>query len=72
MNLNDRKLDIIEEVLNLEDENTISLLENALKSPKKMKKSLADFVGILSTKDAKNMRKVIEEGCETIHTDDWK
>lgn len=72
MNLNERKLEIIEEVLHLEDENTISLLENTIKTPKKIEKSLADFVGILSAKDAKSMRKIIKEDCETIHADDWK
>ena len=72
MNLNNRKLEIIEEVLHLEDEATISILENTLKKSTKKAKSLDYFTGILAAKEANKMRKAIEEDCETITKDDWK
>ncbi|HNY55427.1 MAG TPA: hypothetical protein PKI86_07365 [Chitinophagales bacterium] len=72
MNLNERKLEIIEEILHLEDENTISLLENTLRKSTEKPKSLAYYAGILTSKEANNMRKIIEEDCETINKDDWK
>jgi hypothetical protein len=34
--------------------------------------SIYDFVGILSKKESNEMRKAIEETCETINPDDWK
>jgi len=73
MNLNERKLEIIEEILHLSDESKIAFLENALKlSNKKSSAKLSDFSGILSDKEAEKMRKVIEETCEVIYEEDWK
>ncbi|MCC6515920.1 MAG: hypothetical protein IT275_06150 [Chitinophagales bacterium] len=72
MNLKARKLDIIDEILHLEDENTILMLEDALKNKKKSKKHLTNYTDILSSKEAEKMKKAIKEGCEVIKTDEWK
>lgn len=66
MNLNARKIEIIEEIIQLSDESKIALLENTLilKNKKSSKVSLSDFSGILSNNDAAKMRKVIDETCE--------
>lgn len=72
MNLKERKLEIIEEILHLSDENKIALLENTLKKNKSPKKLLSDFSGILTTKEADKFRKIIEQNSEIIYEEDWK
>lgn len=72
-----RKMHLIEQVLQVESEKILSELENVLQKskksvPKAQKVSIYDFVGILSKKEANQMRKAIEETCETINPDDWK
>lgn len=41
-------------------------------SKKERQPTIYDFVGILTKQEASQMRKAIEETCETIHPDDWK
>jgi hypothetical protein len=36
------------------------------------KKSFHDLVGIMNKKDAEEMKRIIEEGCEQIDEDGWK
>lgn len=72
-----RKIHLIEEVLKVNNEDTLMKLEDVLKgikttATKKKKPSIYDFVGIISTKEANAMTKAINETCETIHADDWK
>lgn len=73
-----RKMHLIEEVLKVTDEATLTKLEGVLKklekksSAKKNKPSIYDFVGILTRKESGEIRKAIEETCETINPDDWK
>jgi hypothetical protein len=73
-----RKIHLIEEVLKLTNETTLSELEGILfktrkkTTAKKSKPSIYDFVGILTKKEADKMKKAIEETCETIHPNDWK
>jgi len=69
-----RKMHLIEEVIKVEDESTLNELETVLKKSKKHsnKKSIYDFVGVLSDKDAKQMKKAIQETCEIVHVDEWK
>ena len=72
-----RKIHLIEEVLKVTDEAILIELESVIKKSKKKnekekKPSIYDFVGILTKKEANNMRKAIEETCETINPDDWK
>ena len=78
MFLEARKIYLIEEVLKVTNEATLIRLEGVLKKsekksfPKKKKPSIYDFVGILTKKESGEMRKAIEETCETINPDDWK
>jgi hypothetical protein len=72
-----RKIHLIEEVLKVTNEATLIELETVIekskkKTEKEKKTSIYDFVGILTKKEANDMRKVIEETCETINPDDWK
>lgn len=72
-----RKIHLIEGVLKVDSERVLMELENVLQRSKKAvtkdkKASIYDFVGILSKKEASQMRKAIDEACETINPDDWK
>lgn len=70
-----QKIHIIEEVLKVDDASTLNELESYLKKSKKVKsskKSIYDFVGVLSDKDAEKMKSAIKETCEIINEDDWK
>ncbi len=72
-----RKIHLIEEVLKVTNEATLIELETVIKKSKKKsdkekKPSIYDFVGILTKKEANEMRKAIEETSETINPDDWK
>jgi len=70
-----RKIQLIEEVLKVTDELLLCELETVLKKARKTKLkklSMNDFVGVLSKKDATEMRKAIKETAETINPDDWK
>ncbi|CAM3987774.1 hypothetical protein SAMN06265348_104451 [Pedobacter westerhofensis] len=76
MHLETRKLHLIEEMLKVKSEATLSALEKLLKSTnsKTVKKtpSLKDFSGIWSKDEAEEMERIIAQSCETIHPDDWK
>jgi hypothetical protein len=70
-----RKIHLIEEVLRVSDEATLSELETVLKKSKDRvvgKKSILDFVGVISVKEAKIMSKAIHETCEIGNDNDWK
>jgi UDP-glucose 6-dehydrogenase len=70
-----RKMQLIEEVLKVNNNDTLTALEIVLKKSKtsKAKKlSIYDFVGILTKKETSDMRKAIKESAETINADDWK
>ena len=70
-----RKMHLIEEVLKIKNEDTLSELESVLKKSKKVKNakpSAHDFAGLLSKKDASLIEKAIQDGCEQIHINDWK
>ena len=76
MHIETRKLHLIEEMLKVKSEATLSALEKLLKSTnnKTVRKtpSLKDFSGIWSKDEAEEMERIIAESCETIHPDDWK
>ena len=76
MHIETRKLHLIEEMLKVKSEATLSALEKLLKNTnnKTVKKtpSLKDFSGIWSKDEAEEMERIIAESCETIHPDDWK
>lgn len=71
-----RKIHLIEQVLKADNDELLEQLENvfskSLHPVKGQKPSIYDFVGVISKKDAGQMRKAIEETCETINPDDWK
>lgn len=71
-----RKLHLIEELLKVKSESIWISLENVLKKNSEKiadeKHSIYDFVGILSDREAKDMKAAIAEACETINEDDWK
>ena len=74
-----RKIHLIEEVLKVNNEDTLIKLEgvfNELKTEsaitKKKKISIYDFVGIINNKEANEMTKAINECCENINPDDWQ
>jgi len=72
-----KKLHIIEEVLKIKSESTLSALENFLKKSKKDEKmakemGFKEFSGIWSKDEAEEIERIISESCETIHPDDWK
>lgn len=76
MHIETRKLHLIEEMLKVKSEATLSALEKLLKNTnnRTVKKtlSLKDFSGIWSKDEAEEMERIIAESCETIHPDDWK
>jgi hypothetical protein len=72
-----RKMHLLEEVIKVKSEAVLIELEGVLKkSSSKVKKekepSIYDFLGILSKKEASQMRKAIAETCETIDENEWK
>lgn len=72
-----RKIHLLEDVLKEKDEAILIELESVLRRSRHkasggQKPSIYDFVGILSKEEADEMRKAIEETCETINPDDWK
>lgn len=77
MHTDARKISLIEKVLKVNNDATLSALENVLKDSRgkairKKKPGIYDFVGMFTKKEAKKMRTVIAETCETISPDDWK
>ncbi|HEY2581898.1 MAG TPA: hypothetical protein VGI43_08830 [Mucilaginibacter sp.] len=72
-----KKLHIIEEVLKIDSDATLSKLESFIKKSKKdenlkTKGGFRDFSGIWTKEEAEEIEKIISESCETIHPDDWK
>jgi DnaJ-class molecular chaperone len=70
-----RKIQLIEDVLKVDNDAILSELESVLKKSRKStgkKKTIYDFVGILTNKEASDIKKAIKETSETIHPDDWK
>jgi hypothetical protein len=76
MHTETRKINLIEAVLKISNEATLSELETVVKKSKKIeeKKRLSahDFLGVWSHQDAELISKAIEESCEQIDQDDWK
>ncbi len=59
----------------MDDESTLSALEGVLKRSKKgasAAASIYDFVGVFSDKETRQVKKAIQETCETISKEDWK
>ncbi len=69
-----RKIHIIEAVLKVEDEQTLSQIERTIQQskPNGKRTSAHSFGFTLSKEDAALIEKAIKEDCEQIHSDDWK
>ena len=69
------KLHLIEELLKLDDAAVLTELElvfakNRLEPGRR--RSFVDVTGAISTEEADELERIIEEGCEQINADDWK
>ena len=70
-----RKLQLIEALLKVEDETTLMAVENLLNRSEQKSvaaRTLDELSGIWTEEEADEMKRIIEEGCEQIHPDDWK
>lgn len=78
-----RKIQLIEDLLKVDNDATLKQVEIVIRKAvtkkktvtggaKTTKKSFHDLVGILSKKDAEDMKRIIEEGCEQIDEHGWK
>ena len=71
-----RKINLIEKVLKVNNEDTLLELEKVLKKTpsEKAKEPLSahDLLGVWNKKDADVMSKAINESCEQILPDDWQ
>ncbi len=75
MDLQAKKLNFIQEILASGNEKLIDKLASILKKERKkgsQQPSVYDLLGVISEKEAENMKKDIEESCEKIHEEDWK
>lgn len=71
-----RKIQLMEELLKITDNDVLVELEAVLKKKRKSGKpkinSAKAFSGIWTKKEATLIEKAIENGCEQINPDDWK
>ncbi len=71
-----RKLHLIEEVLKINNERTLTALENLVKKAPKKKtvatNPIMEFAGIWSNEEADEISAIITDACEQINPDDWK
>lgn len=78
-----RKIQLIEELLKVDNDTTLKQVETVIRkavikrkksTPQKItvKKSFHDLVGIMPKKDAEEMNRIIEDGCEQIDQNGWK
>lgn len=70
-----KKLHLIEKLLKISDESVLEEVENVLSRGKLQvahKKSFKEFAGKMSDEEVMEMERIIEQGCEQIHPDDWK
>lgn len=75
MDIQTRKLLFIQEILALSNERIIDKLETILKKEKskiEKKPSAYDLLGVISEKEATDMKREIEQACENINEEDWK
>jgi len=70
-----RKIHLIAEILKVKSSKVLTEMEAVLNNyskKSKLKPSIYDFVGFISSDDAAEMNRAIEETCETIDENDWK
>jgi hypothetical protein len=73
MSIETRKLRLIEDFVKIRDHVLLDKIEALLKHKpvSTSKTSLDKFVGIWSKEEADEIKKIIAEGCEQIHEEDW-
>ena len=73
MSIETRKLRLIEDFVKVWDHVLLDKIEALLRHwpVSTSKPSLDKFVGIWSKEEADEMKKIIAEGCEQIHEEDW-
>ena len=70
-----KKLHLIEEILKIENDALLAEVETVITKGKMhaiTRRSFKDFSGTMSDEEVDELGKIIEEGCEQIHPDDWK
>ncbi len=75
MNGEAKKLYLIEEILKIEDDAVLSEVETVIAKNKVQvtsRRSFKDFAGLMKDEEVSQLEKTIEEGCETINSNDWK
>lgn len=75
MEFNERKLLFIEDCLKISDVKLIEELETILRKRKTKTRSVSTFKkfsGIITKSEARELEKIIEQGCETIDANEWK
>ena len=66
---------LIEEILKIENDALLEEVELVINKNKMYvagRKSFKDFAGAMSDTEADELEKIIAEGCEQTHPDDWK
>lgn len=70
-----KKLHLIEEILRIENESVLNEVEAIIRRNRLREdnaKSVDDFAGIWTKKEADEIKRIIEDNCEQINPDDWK
>jgi hypothetical protein len=70
-----KKLHLIEEIIKIENDALLAELESVIVRNRQSVKTegrFSKFAGMWTDEEADEFEKIIEEGCETIHPDDWK
>lgn len=75
MDIQAKKLRLIEKLIFVKDEKVINLLISVLdsrKSEPSNKPSAFELLGVLDKEEADTLEKIIDSGCENINDEDWK
>lgn len=70
-----KKLHLIQEILEIENDAVLAEVEIVIVKSKKFvlkRKSFKDFTGVMTDEEVNELEKIIEEGCERINTNDWE
>lgn len=69
-----KKLEIIEKILHISDDELLRVVEKIIGegvNGKSQKKSFKQFAGLMSNEEADAIDNIIAEGCEKINPNDW-
>lgn len=70
-----KKLHLIEEILKIDNDTLLNEVESVISRGRHFlpaRRSFKDFAGKMSSDEVEEIEKIIKEGCEQIHPDDWK